>query len=132
MPLKYNLKHVKENDDNRLNGVMTVRSAIINCETNYNCSGFTYHGTVWDLDDQYEIYFYRFKIHSESKVGLNPDFQVHPWYPQHGFDQLRLEHLHCGPEVCSLSKHQDWYRHFRFQFVSRNGGWQCHTDQASK
>lgn len=41
-----------------LHGVMTVRKAIITCESHVNCTGLTYKGPVWDLDDTYEIFFF--------------------------------------------------------------------------
>ena len=38
---------------------MTIRNAIIICETDNNCAGFTYKGPIWDLDEIYDVYFFR-------------------------------------------------------------------------
>ena len=38
---------------------MTVRSAILICETDIDCAGFTYKGPIWDLESQYKIYFFK-------------------------------------------------------------------------
>ena len=43
----------------RINGLMTIRNAIIICETDNNCAGFTYKGPIWDLDEIYDVYFFR-------------------------------------------------------------------------
>ena len=43
----------------RLNGFMTVRSAILICEIDNDCAGFTYKGPIWDLESQYKIYFFK-------------------------------------------------------------------------
>ena len=37
---------------------MTIRNAIILCETDNNCAGFTYKGAIWDLDEIYDVYFF--------------------------------------------------------------------------
>jgi hypothetical protein len=38
---------------------MTVRNGVMICELNQDCAGFTYQGPVWDLDEKYEMYFFR-------------------------------------------------------------------------
>ena len=38
---------------------MTIRNAIILCETDNNCAGFTYKGAIWDLDEIYDVYFFK-------------------------------------------------------------------------
>ena len=43
----------------RINGLMTIRNAIILCETDNNCAGFTYKGAIWDLDEIYDVYFFK-------------------------------------------------------------------------
>lgn len=45
-----------EMDD--LHGAMTVRKAIIDCESHENCTGLTYKGPIWDLDGIYQIFFF--------------------------------------------------------------------------
>ena len=47
------------NEMNRLNGRMTPREAVIKCELDDECAGFTYHGpkTIWD-DHTFQVTFY--------------------------------------------------------------------------
>ena len=47
------------NEMNRLNGRMTPREAVIKCELDNECAGFTYHGPkrLWDRHE-FQITFY--------------------------------------------------------------------------
>ena len=47
------------NEMNRLNGRMTAREAVIKCELDDECAGFTYHGpkTLWD-GHVFQVTFY--------------------------------------------------------------------------
>ena len=47
------------NEMDRLNGRMSPREAVIKCELDDECAGFTYHGpkTLWD-DHIFQITFY--------------------------------------------------------------------------
>ena len=40
---------------------MTVKEGISKCETSLECGAFTYHGPKGDLNNTYDIYF--FKLH---------------------------------------------------------------------
>ena len=48
-----------DNEMDRLNGRMSPREAVIKCELDDECAGFTYHGpkTLWD-DHIFQITFY--------------------------------------------------------------------------
>ena len=47
------------NEMDRLNGRMTAREAVIKCELDEECAGFTYHGpkTLWDRH-VFQVTFY--------------------------------------------------------------------------
>ena len=47
------------NEMNRLNGRMTPREAVMKCELDDECAGFTYHGpkTLWD-EHKFQVTFY--------------------------------------------------------------------------
>ena len=47
------------NEMNRLNGRMTAREAVMKCELDDECAGFTYHGpkSLWD-GHKFQVTFY--------------------------------------------------------------------------
>ena len=49
---------------------MTIRNAIILCETDNNCAGFTYKGAIWDLDEIYDVYFFKW-VHISFLLSIH-------------------------------------------------------------
>lgn len=62
----------------RLNGRMTGRQAILKCELDRQCAGFSYQGPVWDLDTGlFHMYFYRFVPGMYQQDPMNFDWSTY-------------------------------------------------------
>ncbi len=69
---------------------MTVKEGIFKCETSLECGAFTYHGPKWDLNNTYNIYFFKLQRIRNKNID---DFD---WtsYVVSGKKYVKLKNLH--------------------------------------
>ena len=86
---------------------MTIRNAIIMCEIDNNCAGFTYKGAIWDLDEIYDVYFFKWVhilfLHSIQFGGKTWVFYPKIWT---NFIQLKPNEFQHNREILARKQCQ--------------------------